>query len=278
MTFAVPLGQKQHQLAEQFASWQSSPQKAQQAYLDTLAVSAVNSYLCSMGFQTDLEGSDSYAPEMPSFVDVPKLEIPNVGLLDCRSVWAGSQVIEIPPEAWAYPIAHVAVQLDKSLQEATLLGFAKTLKPTEEISIKELPVNQLESLEELIKYLTQRQRTINQCNRLATELSDAIALAQECDWEAEEERSCYKINNVIDPAIQRTLGAELFSRGCIMRLEELIILVEECDEDHYLWSVSVYTGERMKETVRSWSGLKTWQVQKALLITLDDIRTGEIFD
>jgi hypothetical protein len=149
LTFTVPLSSSAHHLAEQFCRQQSNQKKAKQIYLNTLAVSAVNFYLRCMGVETDWKGSQSRNPVMLSILDVADVEIPNLGKLECRPVLLQDKVIHIPPEVWSDRIGYVAVQLDQSLKQATLLGFSKTA------GSGELAISQLRSLEDLLEHLRQ---------------------------------------------------------------------------------------------------------------------------
>jgi hypothetical protein len=153
LTFTVPLSSSAHHLAEQFCKQQSNQKKAKQVYLNTLAVSAVNFYLRCMGVETDWEGSQSRNPVMLSILDVADVEIPNVGKLECRPVLPQDKVVHIPPEVWSDRIGYVAVQLDQSLKQATLLGFSKTA------GSGELAISQLRSLEDLLEHLRQIRQT-----------------------------------------------------------------------------------------------------------------------
>jgi hypothetical protein len=149
LTFTVSLSQPAHQLAEKFCQHQSNLQKAEQVYLNTLAVYAVNYHLQCLGFATDLEESDSWDPVMQAFLDVADLQVKNYGKLECRPVLPDAAMVYIPEEVWEERIGYVAVQLDESLREATLLGFA------EAVSTQELSLSQLRSLEDLPGYLNQ---------------------------------------------------------------------------------------------------------------------------
>ncbi|WP_414582277.1 DUF1822 family protein [Scytonema sp. PCC 10023] len=82
LTFTVTLTLSAHSKAKQFARHQSNPQKAKQVYNNTLAVSAVNFYLQCLGFETDLEKSDSWNPAMQSLMDVADLEVKALGKLE----------------------------------------------------------------------------------------------------------------------------------------------------------------------------------------------------
>jgi len=149
LTFTVPLSSSAHHLAEQFRRQQSNSKKAKQVYLNTLAVSAVNFYLRCMGVETDWEGSQSRNPVILSILDVADVEIPNLGKLECRPVLPQDKVVHIPPEVWSDRIGYVAVQLDESLKQATLLGFSKTA------GSGKLAISQLRSLEDLLEHLRQ---------------------------------------------------------------------------------------------------------------------------
>ena len=153
LTFTVPLSSSAYHLAEQFCRQQSNQKKAKQVYLNTLAVSAVNFYLRCMGIETNWEGSQSRNPVMLSILDVADIEILNLGKLECRPVLPQDQIIHIPSEVWSDRIGYVAVQLDQSLKQATLLGFSQTAGDGE------LPISELRSLEDLLEHLRQIRQT-----------------------------------------------------------------------------------------------------------------------
>ena len=153
LTFTVPLNTSAHARAEQFCRQQSNPQKAKQVYLNTLAVSAVNFYLRCMGIETDWDASYSCNPVMYSLMDIADLDVKNRGKLECLPVLSPNQIICIPPEVWSDRIGYVAVELDSSLQRATVLGFTETVPES-----GELPIAQLRSLEDLLEYLRQNEQ------------------------------------------------------------------------------------------------------------------------
>ena len=148
LTFKVPLALEAHGRAQQFQEHQSLPQKAKQVYLNTLAVYAVDFYLQFLGFETDLEQSDSWEPIMQTLMDVADLEVKNYGKIECRPVLPDADCVYLPAESWYERISYIAVELDPSLREATILGFA------EKVEIEELPLEQLRSLEYFPEYLS----------------------------------------------------------------------------------------------------------------------------
>jgi hypothetical protein len=171
-TFTVPLALEAHSRAEQFRRYQSNPDKAKQVYLNTLAVYAVNVYLQCRGFETELEKSGSWDPVMQMLMDTADLVVKNRGKLECRPVLPDAEVVGVPAEVWEERIGYVAVQLNESLREATLLGFV------EKVGRSDLPLNQLRSLEALPGYLNKIKPLVN--------LSQWFENVFEAGWQAME--------------------------------------------------------------------------------------------
>jgi hypothetical protein len=172
LTFTVPIALEAHSKAEQFQRCQPNPQKSKQVYLNTLAVYAVNFYLQCRGFETNLERSSSWNSVMQILMDVADLAVGNRGKLECRPVLPGADFVYIPAEVWVERIGYVAVQLNESLREATLLGFI------EKVESSELPLSQLRSLKELPEYLNSIQPRVN--------LSQWFENIFEAGWQAVE--------------------------------------------------------------------------------------------
>ncbi|MEH2326869.1 MAG: DUF1822 family protein [Nostoc sp.] len=154
LTFTVPISLSDRALAQQFRSQHSSPEKAKQVYLNTLAVSAVKFYLRCMEVETNWSASLSWNPAMQAVMDVADLQVIGQGKIECLAVLPGEKVIHIPPEVCSDRIGYVAVQLDESLREATLLGFIKMVSECNSV-----PLSELRSLEEFILQLSQTPET-----------------------------------------------------------------------------------------------------------------------
>lgn len=147
----VPLTWSAHRRAQQFAQCQTNSQKAKQVYLNTLAIYAVDFHLQCLGFETDLNKSESTDAIMQMLLDVADLDVKNLGRIECRPVLPNQETVEIPADVWEDRIAYIAVQLNESLTEATLLGFLETA------TLASVPLSNLESLENLPTYLNQYQ-------------------------------------------------------------------------------------------------------------------------
>lgn len=157
LTFTVPLNSEAHALAQHFLIKHRNTHKAKQIYLNTLAVFAVKFYLRCMGIQTSWERSLSWDAVIQTLMDVADLEVIGLGKIECRPVLPNEEILYVPPEVCLERIGYIAVQLDESLEEATLLGFVKTVP-----SCGELPLNQLDSLEDLLIHLNQPIEKVKQ--------------------------------------------------------------------------------------------------------------------
>jgi hypothetical protein len=82
----LPITQAARTTAQQFASNQPTPEKAEQVRLNTLCVWVVNDYLEIMGIPTSLTSSDSWNPVIRLCANIADLELPGVGRLECRPV------------------------------------------------------------------------------------------------------------------------------------------------------------------------------------------------
>lgn len=160
VSFSVPLALTAHGQADRFRRSQKTPQKGKQVYLNTLAVYAVNFYLQCLGFETELEKGDSWNPSLQTLMDVADLTVKPYGKIECRPVLPQATTLCIPPEVWEGRISYIAVRLNASLREATLLGFLPS------VQTREVSLSQLQDLDKLVKSWQQKHhsegdRTIN---------------------------------------------------------------------------------------------------------------------
>ncbi|MEH1944167.1 MAG: DUF1822 family protein [Nostoc sp.] len=147
LRFSAPIPVDGRHRAEELRRQQATQAKAEQVYLNTLSVSFVNYYLRCMGFETDLNKSDSWNVIEQTLMDVADLSLKNLGLLECRPVLEDAEYIYVPPEVQSNRIGYVAVQISKSFREATLLGFVK------QVQTDLFPINELQPLDDLLEYL-----------------------------------------------------------------------------------------------------------------------------
>jgi Protein of unknown function (DUF1822) len=146
-SFSVTLDLTMHNIAQGFYRHQSNSRKGKQVYLNTLAILTVNYYLNCLNIETNLGAGDSWDSVMQSLSDVADLEIKNSGRIECRPVLPDEDSCHVPPEVWSDRIGYVAVQFNRELTEAILLGFLP------EVTSENVPIDRLQPLENLPEHI-----------------------------------------------------------------------------------------------------------------------------
>lgn len=149
VNFKVILSRSSHDRAKKFYAFQENSQKAKQVYLNTLAIYAVNYYLNCLGIETNILAGDSWNPVLQTLMDSADLVIKDRGKIECRPVLPNAKICYIPSEVWSERIGYVAVEFNKELTEATLLGSMK------KVNRESVPIDLFSPLEDLIGYLLQ---------------------------------------------------------------------------------------------------------------------------
>lgn len=119
----LPITSRAIEFAGQFAQQQATPAKRERVSLNTLAVCTVNNYLEMMGFETNLQGGDSWNPISRMGANVADLEISGIGKLECIPVKAEDTEYSIPAEVWLDRVGYLFVEINLAEREATLRGF-----------------------------------------------------------------------------------------------------------------------------------------------------------
>jgi hypothetical protein len=143
----LPITGDAKRLAQQFATDLPNPQKAEQVYLNTLAVCTVNNYLRIVGIPTNLSAGNSWNPAARLLANVADLEVTGLGTLECRPMRKADRFCYVPAEVQDDRLGYIVVQIDEEEQEATLLGF------TPAVESEELRVSDLRSIDDFLEYL-----------------------------------------------------------------------------------------------------------------------------
>jgi hypothetical protein len=147
VNFKVILSRSNHDRAQKFYAFQENSHKAKQVYLNTLAIYAVNYYLNCLGFETDIIAGNSWNPVMQTLMDSADLVVKDRGKIECRPVLPDAKTCYIPSEVWHERIGYVAVELNRELTEATLLGSLR------KVNREFIAIERFEPIEDLISYL-----------------------------------------------------------------------------------------------------------------------------
>jgi hypothetical protein len=146
-SISLPITTAARNIAQRFASQQSSSDVAERVRRNTLSVLVMRDYLEMMGIATNLEASDSWHPVVRLCADVADLEIDGFGKLECRSLQAGESTCYMPPEVWEDRIGYTVLRLEEDGRSATILGFVK------KVSTEYLALDRLEPIENLCEAL-----------------------------------------------------------------------------------------------------------------------------
>jgi hypothetical protein len=162
----VPLTRADRQLAQIMADCQPDSTIAQLVYANTLAVQALHTYLTWMEVRLDLTASHSQNQPQPQVAD---LYLPELGQrLECCVVQG--QHCQISPRRQRGRLGYVAVQLDSSGHEATLVGFLTAAQLRSVAWVEDwVAVGQFSPLDTLLDCLAPARQ------RLSDWLQDSIA-------------------------------------------------------------------------------------------------------
>ena len=157
VSFTIPLGTKAHEIARKSSqavcNTDKDTDKVTRVYLNSLAVYAVDFYLKFLGFETELEQSNSQDKLMLQFLTEADLPVKNIGRFECISVEQNTEHCEILPDVCFDRIGYIFVELSTSRREAVILGFTETPSP-------KVNLNQLQSVDDFIDYLTDKEEEV----------------------------------------------------------------------------------------------------------------------
>ncbi|MBW4682536.1 MAG: DUF1822 family protein [Microcoleus vaginatus WJT46-NPBG5] len=228
LTFTVSLSFEAHLLAEHYRRQQTHPQKAKQAYLNALAMYAVNFYCQCMGYETNQETSDSSPRLMQKFLEVADLNIKQFGKLECRPVLHDADILQVPAEAWNDRIAYIAVQLNQSLKQAILLGFAPSVAEKKGI----IPLNELYSLADFPNYFAEFSQVTQKSLFQLVNLSNWLTGIVETGWQTINEQFELKELTLASAFRRRTLKLRSQTK------EELIEILQTTEDEEIRWEAA----------------------------------------
>ncbi|MEM6433998.1 MAG: DUF1822 family protein [Cyanobacteria bacterium P01_D01_bin.115] len=175
---SLPLALTAHRRAQDFQRRHTVPAVQKRVYLNTLATYAGATYLEMRGYDIDWRQSYSHDPAQQTLLDVADVMISGVGRLECRPVLPGASAMTIPAAVSSDRIAYLAIYLDASLRQATLLGFIAT-RPVPTGDVTSIPLSDLQSPEMLGSFLAQQATEVGPV-RLSRWLQQTV----ETGWQA----------------------------------------------------------------------------------------------
>lgn len=236
LVIPLPITQENRQIAQQFAICQPTREKAEQVWLNTLAVLVVDNYFTMLGISTNLASSDSWNPVMQIANNVADLDVLGVGKLECRPIKSSVSSCQIPPEVREFRFGYVVVQIDDSYKKAAIIGF------TSQVTTEELAINTLKSPEVLIDRIHELKESS------VTDLGQWLNNVFEVGWQRAENllnpeqltpafgfrRIESKITNISESGLEnnRVSRAKLINLGIHLGDNQVILLVEIDSEEN----------------------------------------------
>lgn len=203
LTFTVDFPTRLLETAKSFRQQQQSPQKAEQVYLNTLAVYAVQFYCECMGIDAELSQGDSWNPAMQTLLDIADLVLPE-GTIECRPILPEEQSCNVPLEAQENRKGYVVVEVNTKARKAKLIGFSKTVKTGT------LHRSELQSLDALIDEIIEAEPSISR-SQVATQALGQVS-ARLSNWLNEQFEGIWQPSGLV-LAPSRSMARSVFVGG-----------------------------------------------------------------
>lgn len=151
----IPIDGRMIANAEKISLQHHNQTKANQVYLNTLAVLAVDFYCQCIDIETDIAKSSGLNNILTPLIDTAGLFIKDKGLLECRPILKSQDFCYIPAEVREDRIGYIGVEIDEVERTATILGFVKS------VDNEKLPLTSLQPLEDFLFYLHKLQKPVD---------------------------------------------------------------------------------------------------------------------
>jgi hypothetical protein len=180
MNISIPITATDRSLAEGFSRQQTTSEKCQQVFENTLAVIVTQRYLQILGVESETENCQSWDAVVRLLENVADLYVPEArGFLECRAVVPGRQKVRIPEEVRQGRLGYVVVRLEEGYRRGAMLGFVGEVT----VADGELPLSYLRPLDDLIDRLA----TPGEALGLWVDLRRWVKKVFEPDWQPVEE-------------------------------------------------------------------------------------------
>ncbi len=150
-TITIPLSERDRALAHRFAQQQLTATKANQVYLNTLAVLTTHHYLKLLGISSNLEQSQCWSAVNQFCADIADLKLPKLGFLECRPITQNQNFCQLPLEVMSDRIAYLIIRINEDHKAGELLGFVANPQSPR------ITIEQLDSLDNFLIFFANYQ-------------------------------------------------------------------------------------------------------------------------
>ncbi|NJL81527.1 MAG: DUF1822 family protein [Richelia sp. RM2_1_2] len=177
LSIPFPITASFREQAKSYASQYFTQDAQKRIYFQTLALLAVDAYLRMLNFDTNLTKPERWNAAVRLWSEANEIELPRLGNLECCVITTGQQYVTLPPEqlgdSCGLRIGYLFVEIASSEKTATLIGF---LAADGETIDTEVAITNLQSMDELIDYLSQQEasspKRAGQINDLTQEFTE----------------------------------------------------------------------------------------------------------
>ncbi|GAB1538726.1 hypothetical protein NUACC21_13900 [Scytonema sp. NUACC21] len=162
--------------ARAYASQYFTQDAQQRIYFKTLAVLIADTYFRMLGFETNLAKLERWNAVHRLWNEANELELLGLGNLECCVITTKQQSAILPYESLSDAIGYLFIEIASSEKSATLIGFI----PASETTDAEVAIADLQSMDDLIDYLTLTQEF---AEKKITYLRNWLNNIYEGDWE-----------------------------------------------------------------------------------------------
>lgn len=139
--------------ARAYAAQYFIPNIQQRIYLHTLAVFVADAYFRILGFETNLNRPERWDVIKRLWSEANELELLGLGNLECCVIAREQEKIILPFDIVSNNIGYLFIEIADSEKEAVLMGFL----PAFDTKHEELQITDLQSIDDLIDYLSEKK-------------------------------------------------------------------------------------------------------------------------
>jgi Protein of unknown function (DUF1822) len=179
LSMPLPVSKIARRRAQAYADQYFIPD-TREIYLNTLSVLIADTYFQMLNFPTNLIRAERWNAAYRLWGGAAELELVGLGNIECRTVRAGQATIILPPDTWDDRIGYLFIEIAASEKVAKLLGFLPAVSLR--ISEAEVIINDLQSIDQMIDYLTDLENS-SSTSFQTTYLRSWLNNIYRMDWE-----------------------------------------------------------------------------------------------
>jgi hypothetical protein len=153
LAITFPITASFRQQARAYAAQYFAPNIQQRIYLHTLAVFVADAYFRILGFETNLNRTERWNAIHRLWSEANELELLGLGNLECCVIAREQEKIILPFDIVSNNIGYLFIEIADSEKEAVLMGFL----PAFDTKHEELQITDLQSIDDLIDYLSEKK-------------------------------------------------------------------------------------------------------------------------